>query len=385
MMGGVKIALVHELLTMRGGAERVLRVLARMFPDAPMYTLLYNERKLGDWFPRERIRTSALQKMGERLSFNHHLYLKKFPAAVEAWDFSEFDVVLSTSSAFVHGIITNSAPLHLSYIHSPARYLWDRTHDVLARAGRGPIGFLKKRHLERAFHNLRIWDAEAADRPDKLLSASKEVQRRIELYWRRESDVLHPPVSDRWFEKNVSSVAGVHEPRLRDFYLVVSTLVPYKRIEIAIEAANKLKCDLVIVGEGPDANRLKRLGGPTVQFLGFQNEEKLRELYHDARAVLFPGEEDFGLVPLEAMACGTPVIAYRSGGALETIVESATGEFFDEPSAASLLDAIERLALKSYDALLLREHARHFSESVFTKKLGSHIAKLMDSTHTAHP
>ncbi|MEK7217998.1 MAG: glycosyltransferase family 4 protein, partial [Patescibacteria group bacterium] len=198
----MKVALVHELLTMKGGAEKVLRILAQMFPEAPIYTLLYDEKKLGDWFPKERITTSNIQRSAERFShspfsilhspFDHHLYLKRFPAAVESWDFSGFDLVLSSSSAFAHGIITNGRPQHLCYVHSPARYLWDRTHEVMERAGKGLLGPLKRAFLSHAFHKLRVWDAEAADRPDLLLAASRTVQRRIELYWRCESTVVHP-------------------------------------------------------------------------------------------------------------------------------------------------------------------------------------------------
>src|SRR3989338_8623295 len=183
----MKVALVHELLTMKGGAEHVFKILTEMFPDAPIYTLLYDEKKLGDWFPKERIRTSALQKFA-RFSLNHHYYLPWFPQTVEQWDFSEFDLVISSSSAFVHGIITNGNPKHLCYVHSPARYLWDRTHEILDRASRGPLGALRKRHLEKTFHKLRIWDTESSERPDMLLVASKEVQRRTMLYWRRESE-----------------------------------------------------------------------------------------------------------------------------------------------------------------------------------------------------
>src|SRR3989344_7386191 len=215
----MKIALVHELLTRRGGAERVLRIIADMFPEAPIYTLLYDESKLGAWFPKERVHPSAIHRslkfrllpnfqfsiFNFQFRFNHHLYLSQFPSAVEAWDFSEFDLVISTSSACAHGIITNGKPKHLCYVHSPARYLWDRTHDVLERAGQGLFGGLRRRHLEKTFHRLRIWDTESAERPDMLLAASKEVQRRIELYWRRESEVLTPPISDHWFSKPLSN------------------------------------------------------------------------------------------------------------------------------------------------------------------------------------
>jgi len=365
----MKIALVHELLTMRGGAERVFKVLADMFPDAPIYTLLYDEKKLGDWFPKDRVRPSEVQKRAVR--FNHHLYLAKFPGAVEAWDFSDFDLVISSSSAFVHGIITNGNPKHLSYINSPARYLWDRTHDVLDKAGGGLLGPLKRAYLERKFHRLRIWDAEAADRADKLLAASKTVQRRIELYWRRESEVVYPPIDDFWLtNRNLQSAT-------RSYYLVVSTLARYKRIELAIAAANSLKIPLKIAGTGPDYKRLKNLAGPTVQFLGFVPETDLRPLYQNALATIFPGDEDFGLVPLESLACGTPVIAFRGGGALETLAEGITGEFFDEPTPESLQAAIEKSKHKKYEAESCRTHAAKFSRAEYEAGIRKTISETM--------
>ncbi len=383
-MTAMKVALVHELLTMRGGAERVLRILADLFPAAPIYTLLYDEEKLGDWFPRERIRTSGLQ---DRLSptpyallpspfrFNHHLYLRNFPAAVEAWDFSDFDLVLSSSSAFAHGIITNGKPRHLCYVHSPARYLWDRTHDVLERAGRGILGSLKQWHLEKTFHDLRVWDAEAADRPDRLIAASKEVQRRIDLYWRRESKVIYPPIDDSWLAENISPYALRPTP----YALIVSTLVPYKRIDIAIAACNAAKLPLRIAGEGPDRRRLERLAGPAVHFLGYQTEEQLKKLYAEAAATLLPGEEDFGLVPLESMACGTPTIALRAGGPLETIVEGETGMFFDEPTTESLAGILRAFKREQFDPEACRGQARKFSRKHFAEKIQQAVHELMNT------
>ncbi len=400
----MKIALVHELLTMRGGAERVLRILADMFPLAPVYTLLYDEAKLGEWFPRERIRTSLVQNLAYRLPartspfgtggpltayrFNHHLYLRKFPHAVEAWDFTGFDLVLSTSSAFVHGIITNGSPKHVSFIHSPARYLWDRTHDVLADAGRGLLGPLKRAYLERAFHRLRIWDAEAADRADRLLAASKAVQRRIQLYWRRESEVVYPPLDDYWLQQPASSFKLPVRTDIRpggqasssSYYLVVSTLARYKRIDLAILAANARKVPLKIVGEGTEYKRLRSLAGSTVQFLGYVPHEELKTLYADARATIFPGDEDFGLVPLESLACGTPVIAFRAGGALETLTEGDTAEFFDEPTPQSLQAAMEKLEQKTYAPEACRTQAKKFSRAQFEAGIRKAIEKTMTSS-----
>ncbi len=379
----MKIALVHELLTMRGGAERVLRILADLFPDAPIYTLLYDEKKLGDWFPKERVRTSSIKPFLR--SYNHHLYLKQFPRAVEAWDFSQFDLVISTSSAFAHGIITNSNPKHLCYVHSPARYLWDRTHDVMHEASKGPFGFLRKFYLQRVFHTLRIWDSEAADRPDKLLAASKAVQRRIELYWRRTSDVVTPPIDDFWLERPTPvpnpipacAPAGASVGRPHPYFLVVSSLVRYKRIDLAIQACTKLGKHLKIVGEGPDRKRLKKLAGPTVEFYGWRQGDELKDLYASAIATIFPGDEDFGLVPVESMACGTPVIAYRSGGALESIIEGNTGEFFDEPTSDSLQEIIEKFEQKKYSSAVCREQAKKFSKEKFIAELSNAIANLI--------
>ncbi len=356
---------------MRGGAERVLRILAEMYPDAPIYTLLYDEKKLGEWFPKERVRTSNINPSR---GFNHHLYLKQFPKAVEAWDFSEFDLVISSSSAFAHGIITNGKPKHLCYVHSPARYLWDRTHDVLERANRGPFGFFKKKYLESAFHSLRLWDAEVAPRPDKLIAASKEVQRRIQLYWDRQSDIIYPPIADHWFQIREPITAQMEHP---DYFLIVSTLVPYKRIDLAIDACNQLKRHLKIVGEGPDMQRLKKMAGPTIHFYGWRENDELADLFTSAQATLIPGEEDFGLVPLESMATGTPVIAYGRGGVKETVLEGVTGAFFPENTVESLCEILTSFDPKEYSPQKCKEQAAKFSQSEFEHKIRSAVNSLI--------
>ncbi|PIR54044.1 glycosyltransferase family 4 protein [Candidatus Peregrinibacteria bacterium CG10_big_fil_rev_8_21_14_0_10_42_8] len=370
----MKIALVHELLTMRGGAERVLKVLADRYPKAPIYTLLYDEKKLSDWFPRDRVIIAKPpffhSLLPSRYKYNHHLYLKHFPKMVESWNFSSFDTVLSTSSAFTHGIITNGKPRHICYVHSPARYLWDRTHDVIEHSSHGILGSLKKHYLHSTFHKLRIWDAEIAARPDVLLAASEEVQRRIELYWRRESQVVYPPIDDFWF----SETFGGTEKESLHYFLIVSSLVQYKRIDLAIEACNNLGLHLKIVGEGPDRKRLEKIAGNTIEFYGYRNGDELGDLYTDATAVLFPGEEDFGLVPLEAMACGTPVIAHRSGGALETIIEHKTGEFFDDANADSLQTALKNYDQKKYSKEECKQRASEFSMKKFTDEITKIIA-----------
>ena len=291
--------------------------------------------------------------------------MKKFPQMIESFDFSEFDIVLSISSAFAHGIITNGKPKHVTYINAPARYLWDRTHDVLDRASKGIFGPVKRTYLEHTFHWLRTWDAEAAARADNVLAASKDVQRRIELYWRRESDVIYPPVDDFWLSK---SFGGVNREQPK-YFLIVSTLVAYKNIEIAIEACNALKLHLKIVGEGPHRRHLEKIAGPTIEFYGYRTRDELGDLYADAQALLFPGIEDFGIAPLESMACGTPVISYGAGGPLETVIEGETGTFFNEQTTQSLMEVLRTFDRNRFNTDTCKKQAKNFSKSEFERKI----------------
>ncbi len=338
-----------------------------MFPDAPVYTLFYDEKKLGDLFPKERVHTSTLQPFS-KISSNHHLYLPWFRRAVEAWDFGRYDLVLSSSSAFAHGCITRNKTKHLSYIHSPARYLWDRTHDVMERSST-----LKKIYGNHLFPRLRQWDCDAASRAHAFLAASHEVQRRIQLYWRKPSTVVHPPVADSWFIAD-----GKHH--VRSHFLIVSTLTPYKRIDLAIEACNRLKMPLKIAGTGPQMRALQKMAGPTVEFLGHLTVEQLQPYYRTAYATLVPGEEDFGLVPVESMASGTPVLAFAKGGPLETVIEDKTGTFFAEQSIETLMNALKQFDHKKYTGEDCRTRAEYFRQSEFVQKIESSIATLMANT-----
>jgi glycosyltransferase involved in cell wall biosynthesis len=363
MLATMKVAIVHELLTMRGGAERVAKVFADLFPEAPVYTLLYDQAKLGDWFPAARVRPSRLQP-GTHFTTNHHAYLPFFSWAVEQWDFSDFDLVLSSSSAFVHGLRTKPHTKHVCYVHSPARYLWDRATDVRQAASEGWLGSLRGAGLGWLQHRLRQWDAEAAQQPATLFAASREVQRRIELYWRRESTVLCPPIADAWCEGDLPATRSNDLP-----FLTVSTLARYKRLDLAVQACSALNLPLRIVGDGPDHARLQALAGPSVQFLGHQDHAQLRQLYATSRALLFPGDEDFGLVGIEAMACGLPVIAYHSGGACEWLHAGITGTFFDEPTIACLRETLRTFDATSFTPSAGRAAAEQYRQSHFESKL----------------
>lgn len=371
----MKVAIVHELLTVRGGAERVARVLAGMYPQADIFTLLYDERKLGAWFPKERVRASWLQPFAKLTSlFNHHLYLPFFRSAVEAWDFTGYDLIVSSSSAFVHGLRVPKGTAHVCYVHAPARYLWDQTLPVQERMS-APARFV----ASRLFHRLRTWDATVADRPTALAAASGAIRRRIELYWDRDSTVVHPPIDDQW-----STAVPEHANREHpDYVLIVSTLARYKNIDIAVEACNAAGQHLIIVGDGPDRARLEKMAGPTVHFYGYREGDELRDLYGDAQAVIVPGDEDFNLVAVEAMACGTPVIALRAGGPRETIVEGVTGTFFDDPTAASLGAVLRGFDRRAYDPAACRDRAKQFTRARFEQQMYTLIEAALSATANA--
>lgn len=364
----MKIALVHELLTTKGGAEHVLNVLAMAYPQANVYTLLAKPEVVEQYNLQNRLKKSSLQTkiesiplLGKLLPLNHHLWLPWLSSAAKQWDFSDYDVVISSSSAFAHHIQVTPPVKHICYVHSPARYLWDRTHDVQKR-----MNPLKRWYFSTLAHKLRQQDVLIEHKNCSLLAASQEVRRRIELYWREESTVVYPPLADHWLEARQHTT-----PPTNDYFLVVSTLAPYKRIELAIEACNQLNVPLKIAGSGSAESRLKQLAGPTVKFLGHVPNTELPDLYYNAKAVLFVGEEDFGLVPLEAMSQGTPAVGYAKGGALETITLGITGELFTEPTAASLASVLQNFDQKMYSIDECKATAQMFSVEKFLRKIQS--------------
>ncbi len=394
-----KIALVHDYLTCFGGAERVLKSLCDLYPEAPIYTLLYDEKKMKKYFPNAKIRPSFLDKFPEFIKKRKKYLLPLLPTAAETFNLRDYDIVISSCNSFVKGIITKPKTVHICYCHAPTRFLWDWRFNYLKE---NKIGKLKKLFLIPLLHYLRIWDRSAADRVDYFIANSQHTADKIKKFYGRESKVVYPPVvygkskvksplSGGGWERVKSAKnppltppkRGIIIPNLsfarmgkfKDYFLIVSRLSPYKKIDLAVQAFNKLELPLYIIGEGEDKKRLEKMAEKNIKFLGFQPEEKLFEYYQNCQALIFPGEDDFGMTMVEAMAAGKPVLAYRKGGALEIIREGETGEFFNYPIPELLADGVRRLRknMRSYDTGEIRLQAEKFSRERFEREIESRI------------
>lgn len=358
----MKVALVHEYLIQFGGAERMLSLLCRMFPNAPIYTLFYDKEATRGVFEGRTIRTSFLDKAFVRK--NHWMFTPWMPLAVEKFDFSGYDLVISLSASFAKGIITKTDTHHLCICLTPPRFLWDRSQQFVdsftaPRIGKSPVPFLST--------YLRIWDYEASLRPDTLVSISEFVKKRVQKYYRRESEVIYPSLALKQFSLPYSD---------QGYYLMVGRLVAYKRFDIAIEAFNELKLPLKIAGIGPEMRKLKKMAKENIEFIGSVSDDRLAELYAGARSIVFPQEEDFGIVPLEAMACGASVIAYKGGGAVETVIDKKTGLFFNEQNAKSLIKAVKAREGRYFNSDECRAQAAKFGEDSFMANLKNKIEEL---------
>jgi glycosyltransferase involved in cell wall biosynthesis len=352
----MKLAIVFSWLNQYGGAERVLEVVHDMYPEAPIYTSIYRPEALPEAYRGWDIRPSFLNRI-PLARRKHQLLLPLYPLAFESFDLRGYDLVLSITSAFGHGVITPAATPHVCYCLTPARFLWSY-HAYIEREG---VGRLAQAGLQPYLKSLRQWDRLAADRVDRFIAISRTVQRRIRKVYRRESEILYPPVL---LQENVTP----QEPE--GYYLIVSRLIPYKRIDLAVEAFNRLGLPLRIIGEGRDGPMLRALAQGNVQFEGYvDSDEAVRQQMARCKAFVFPGEEDFGLTPLEAMSAGRPVIAYAAGGALDTVIEGRTGVFFHEPTVEALMAAVERCEASQFDAHALQAHAQQFGAPRFQREL----------------
>jgi glycosyltransferase involved in cell wall biosynthesis len=358
----MKIALVHDHLTQDGGAEKVLKIFQEIFPEAPTYTLIYDKEKTDPIFQNRDIRTSFIQNFPFGIK-KYQWFLSLMPLATEKHNLMEYDIVLSSSSAFAKGVITKPDSLHICYCHTPTRYLWTDTHDYVANLNRN---WLIKKIIPSILVDLRLWDRLAADRVDKFIANSKTVQERIKKYYRKESDIIHPPVETGKFQ--ISNQIG-------NYYLAGGRLVPYKRFDLVIQAFNRLNIPLKIFGTGPEEEKLKALAKPNIEFLGKVPDEELARLYSQCIAFIHPQIEDFGITAIETMASGRPVIAFAAGGALETVADGTTGKFFDEQSWEALGDAIIRFQPEKFSPEKIKEHSRKFDILTFKQKIKDYIER----------
>jgi glycosyltransferase involved in cell wall biosynthesis len=358
----MKIALVHDYLNQYGGAERVLEVFHDMYPAAPVYTSIYAPSHMPRHFRNWEIRTSFMRK----LPFHDKLYqayMPLYPTAFEKFNLSEFDLVLSSSSAFAKGIITEPEALHVCYCHSPMRFAWNY-HDYMAGES-----VPRRAHivLSLILNYVRLWDEISSSRVDAFIANSRVVARRIRKRYRRNATIINPPVDTTQYTPEPHGSHG-------DYFLIVSRLIPYKRIDLVVEAFNDLRLPLKVVGRGRQEAELRARANSNIEFLGAVPETQLKKLYANCKAFIFPGHEDFGIAPLEAQASGRPVIAYGAGGALESVKHGVTGEFFMEQSVEAITDVICRFDERAYDPVAIRRHAENFDTEVFKRRITQFVA-----------
>jgi glycosyltransferase involved in cell wall biosynthesis len=350
-----RIAVVHDNFAQMGGAERVAEEIYRTLPGATLHTTVALPELLSPALRDARIRTTWMQYLPALKRYFRHYFLL-YPLAIEGMNLFDYDLIVSSCFGYAKGVHKRAGAIHVCYCHTPMRWVW-RYNEYSARAG---FGGVTRRLLPRLLAGLKRWDLRASRQPDYFIANSQFVADRIKRVYGREATVIPPPIDVSRFQ--IAETTG-------DYYLVLSRLLSYKRIDLAVAACTKLNRPLVVIGNGPARAELERLAGPSVKFLGWQDDEAVAGYAARCRALLFPGEEDFGMTPLEVNAAGRPVIAYRSGGALETVVAGQTGVFFDEPTTESLVASINDFETRSWDSRVLREHAEKFSPAVFAERL----------------
>lgn len=369
-----KIALVYDRVNKIGGAERILTALHEIWPSAPLYTSVYDE-KGAPWAKDFDIKTSFLQHIP--FFRNHHEYIPfLMPIAFESFKFDQYDIVVSITSAEAKGIITKPQTLHICYCLTPTRYLWNGEQIYLESINQGFFKKIKTGLAKYALNYLKKWDQIACHRPDYYLSISNEVKQRIKKYYQKDSEIIYPPVDTNKFVLRVNPSKGIN-PIEKPYYLLVSRLVPYKKIDLAIRAFNNLPHKLIIIGRGSEEKYLKSISKDNIQFITDNlTDTELIGYYQNCVALIFPGVEDFGLTPLEAMACGKPVIAYREGGVLESVIEGVTGEFFSPQTPKALEEVIKEFNSDKYLAENCRKQAEKFSKQIFQENFLNIVEKL---------
>lgn len=358
----MKVAIVHDWLVNLSGAERVLSELCDIFPKAPVYTLFYDKKFTSRYFPNLEIKASFLQKI-PKITKYYKYFLFLMPPAIESLDLSEYDLIVSSSAIFSKGLVLKPKTKHICYCYSPTRQLWDL--NVSNRKNNKIIDLSK--------HLMRIWDRQASERVDEFVAISEHVRKRIKKYYKKESSIIFPPVKFRENDKVFEIDNKFKNTFFKDYYLIVSRLYPHKNIDIVIEAFNKLNLPLLIIGAGPDADRLNSNieHNKPIKMIGFVSDNDLPYYYQNCKAFIMPQEEDFGLTPIEAMFFGKPVLALKKGGALEILIEGKTGEFFDDPIPEALADGIRRLNdnFKSYNPEFIKHQSLKFSNGNFKQNI----------------
>ncbi len=361
-MKEMKVAIVHDWLTNFGGAERVVLMLHDIFPDAPIYTTVYDNKNMKSYFGGMDVRTSFLQKLPGGVK-HYKAFLPFMPAAFEDFDLKEYDLVISSSSSCAKGVRIGGDTMHICYCHTPMRYAWDMYNEYV-----GARKLWKRVPIALFMNYIRLWDRVSSDRVDYFLANSAYVAKRIQKQYHKKAKVIYPGVNTDYYQYN---------PRVKreDFYLVVSRLVPYKKVDLAVRTFNELGKKLVIIGGGPEERKLRQMAGANIVFLGKCTDKTIRQYYQRARALIFSADEDFGIVPVEAQSCGLPVIAYKKGGVLETVADGQTGIFYGKQTTDSLKRAVLKMEqdFSCFEPEKLREHALKFSKERFCKEIAAFI------------
>lgn len=358
----MKIALVHDFLNSKlGGGEQVLLEFAKLYPEAPIYCLTFDALTYQGKLEAARVQTSFLQKLPSAVKTRPRYLLPLAPMAVESFDLSGYDIVISTSSAFAKSVITSPSTTHICYCFSPMRYVWDYWPKYIVEQAVGPF---RRAIIHLLVSKLRIWDYYSSARVDLWVAISKTVSARINKYYRQPSQLIYPPVDTKAYAPRAKDT---HQP----YYVTLASLTPYKKIDLAIEACNTSKRRLIVIGDGPDRARLEAMAGPTIHFAGLVDQASKAKLLAEAKGLIFANEEDFGIAPVEAMASGTPVIAFGRGGVTETVIAGKTGLFFDTQSAQSLNDCLDIFEKSNFEQVDLIKHAQEFSKQKFIKAVST--------------